>query len=672
MALDRETALERVTAFGTDRIIDKSAVQNVGATLNLDMAPNAGRKAKKSLFRAKPPLFLVILGLTLMSFLIAAAFQLWSTSRLADQIIHQEVAGLTRQTHTSLQFFVDNQLQSAEARVRHFASNYQLLEAVEQQNQPQVFHFLDTLYNSETSGDLELLFLLDNSDSVWLDASSPFFSDTKGLNALPLASMQHSEWYLFDLAVGNKSQIVVLRKEPMIDPSTGEVLGSIAGGMVLSGRLSMLNQARSHINIAGLAMVYKGQILAESTIESLDIHDYLNHHYRNNNNSNSLDLNRNSVKSDGGRSRSSKGDDDNLNRYDQYYVGHHPIILEQQLSDLEFVTLISSASFETLSKQYKSQSAIQAFVVLLLALLTTVLIIAVAVRPLIRLITLARHAIDGNEEMAPTTTMIREYSILNSTLSHLIHASNQQKTQLLQLNTQLEHQVDKLEKTNKELDNFAYVASHDLKSPLRGIGLLATWVSQDLGDTLEAETAEHLELMRNRIARMEKLLDDLLTYSKVGRVNSELSEVNTHLLVEDIFGLLGAPSHFQLRCHDDFPTFTTFQVPLEQVLRNLIGNAIKHNNQQNGLIQVSVKEEADRYQFTVADNGPGIPLEHQQRVFGMYQTLRPRDEVEGSGMGLALVKKIVELYGGTVLLQSDGENGTQITFSWPIKNTIEK
>ena len=634
--------------FDTDRVLDSSAAQNTAAVLNLEVASNADSKVKKSLFRAKPPLFLVILGLTLMSFLVAAAFQLWSTSRLADQIINQEVAGLTRQTHTSLQFFMENQLQGAEARVRHFASNYQLLEAVARKNKQRVFHFLDALYNSESSGDLELLFLLDKSDSVWLDASSPFFSDTKGLNALPLESMQHSAWYLFDLTVANKSQIVVLRKEPLIDPTTGEVLGSIAGGMVLSGRLSMLNQARSHIDIAGLAMVYKGRLLAESAIASLDIHDYLSSRYGNTN-----DLN-------------------NLNRYDQYYVGHHPIILEQQLSELEFVTLISSVSFETLSNQYKSQSAIQALVVLLLALLTTVLIIAVAVRPLIRLITLARQAIDANDEMMPTTTMIREYSLLNSTLSQLIHASNQQKTLLLQLNTQLEHQVDKLEKTNKELDNFAYVASHDLKSPLRGIGLLATWVSQDLGDTLEAETAEHLELMRNRIARMEKLLDDLLTYSKVGRVNSELSEVNTHLLVEDIFGLLGAPSHFQLRCHDDFPTFTTFQVPLEQVLRNLIGNAIKHNNQQNGLIQVSVKEEADRYQFTVADNGPGIPLEHQQRVFGMYQTLRPRDEVEGSGMGLALVKKIVELYGGTVLLQSDGENGTQITFSWPIKNTIEK
>lgn len=600
---------------------------------------------KKRSYRRKPPLFLVILSLTLASFACAAAIQLWSTSRLADQIIDQEVAGLTKQTHTSLQLFIDNQLQAVELLTRNFASHYRLLEATEAHDRDQAADLLDNLYNSESSGDMELLFLIDSSDQVWLDASSPFFSDLDSLNSLPLDRMRNSSWYLFDLPIAGNPQIVLLRKEAMVDPDTGEVLGALAGGIVLSGRITMLNQARSHINIAGLALIHKSTVLAESAIPSLDIHQYLKQ--------------QNPFVETG------------LRRFDQYYVGHYPIELEGLTSDLQFVTLISSASFETLSNQYKSQGATQALVILLLALLTTVLIIAVAVRPLIRLITLARQAIDDNSEMQETHTVVREYSILDATLSNLIHSSNQQKSQLQTLNTQLERQIEDLERTNKELDNFAYVASHDLKSPLRGIGLLASWISQDLGDSLEEETAEHLELMRNRISRMEKLLDDLLTYSKVGRVKSELSEVDTRLLVEDTFALLAPPEHFQLHCQGSFPTFITFQVPLEQVVRNLLSNAIKHNDKDQGAIRVSASLSGEHYVFSVADNGPGIPKEHQKRVFGMYQTLRPRDEVEGSGMGLALVKKIVELYGGTVTLQSDGENGTDITFTWPIKTKIE-
>ena len=128
------------------------------------------------------------------------------------------------------------------------------------------------------------------------------------------------------------------------------------------------------------------------------------------------------------------------------------------------------------------------------------------------------------------------------------------------------------------------------------------------------------------------------------------------------------PEGFTLTLADDLPTFTTLATPLEQVLRNLFTNAIKHHDRPAGTINLDWKiKDKYFYQFSITDDGPGIPAEYQERVFVMFQTLRPRDEVEGSGMGLALVKKIVETYGGDTSIVSDGIRGTSICFTWPIK-----
>lgn len=225
--------------------------------------------------------------------------------------------------------------------------------------------------------------------------------------------------------------------------------------------------------------------------------------------------------------------------------------------------------------------------------------------------------------------------------------------------------VEQLTRINEELNNFAYVASHDLKSPLRGIDQLATWITEDLGDTLSRDTQEHLRLMRSRIHRMEMLLDDLLAYSRVGRTDGEVVEVNTHELVQDIFDLAAASTDMHLIVSDNMPVLLTKKVPLELIFRNLIGNAIKHHDKAQGTISISAHPATDGFEFEVKDDGPGIPLEHQQRVFAMFQTLKPRDEIEGSGIGLALVKKAIESVGGTITLESDGHHGCTFRFTWP-------
>ncbi len=228
-----------------------------------------------------------------------------------------------------------------------------------------------------------------------------------------------------------------------------------------------------------------------------------------------------------------------------------------------------------------------------------------------------------------------------------------------------EQQTRELERSNRDLRDFAYVASHDLKSPLRGIDQLASWVIEDLEMGKMAEIPENLTLMRQRVQRLEALLNDLLAYSRIGRDEEKISTADCAALVEELFILNASPSTFTLTIEDDLPVFSTAVAPFEQVLRNLLSNAVKHHDRDNGSIHVSCTEEEDFYTFAVSDDGIGIDAKQHENIFKMFKTLKPRDEIEGSGMGLSMIKKIVEYYGGKVYLESTIGQGTTFYFSWP-------
>jgi signal transduction histidine kinase len=287
-----------------------------------------------------------------------------------------------------------------------------------------------------------------------------------------------------------------------------------------------------------------------------------------------------------------------------------------------------------------------------------------------------------NNMLAEIEHSTRALEASNREIAREAEERSRVQQEVMRLNVELETRVhertaeleltnDELTRNNRELDAFAYVASHDLKSPLRGIDQLATWITEDLGEALGDDTRNHLRLMRSRIARMEMLLDDLLAYSRVGRVRQDMSDVDTRSLITETFELLSANLPVELVVAEDMPAIVTLHTPLELVFRNLIGNAIKHHDRPGGRIEVGVAATADGYAFTVTDDGPGILPEHHERVFGMFQTLRPRDEVEGSGMGLALVRKTVESVGGTISLESKGR-GTCFRFTWPNEITMRK
>ncbi|HEX6259817.1 MAG TPA: PAS domain S-box protein [Woeseiaceae bacterium] len=220
----------------------------------------------------------------------------------------------------------------------------------------------------------------------------------------------------------------------------------------------------------------------------------------------------------------------------------------------------------------------------------------------------------------------------------------------------------------RQLDQFAYVASHDLKAPLRGIGNLAQWIQEDLGERLSGDSAEHLRLLQGRVQRMEALIDGILAYSRAGRVTSRPEKVDTGALVREVIDFIAAPADVAIEVPDALPVLETELLPLQQVFMNLIGNAVKYSSAQRPDARVVIDSQPAGdgvTEFVVRDNGPGIAPEFQEKVWGIFQTLVSRDKVEGTGVGLAVVKKIVEARGGRVSMQSTPGQGATFRFTWP-------
>jgi len=173
-------------------------------------------------------------------------------------------------------------------------------------------------------------------------------------------------------------------------------------------------------------------------------------------------------------------------------------------------------------------------------------------------------------------------------------------------------------------------------------------------------------LLRGRIKRLGSLLDDLLAYSRAGQMKEDYKTVNSKLLAIDVASLFNSPNlDLKIKVDDTLPTFTTQKTPLEQVFRNLINNAIKHHDRKSISIEITAKQNDEFVSFSVKDDGPGIAPEYHERIFEMFKTLKPRDEVEGSGMGLAIIKKLLDAQGGKIRVESQiGKRNTNIIFDW--------
>lgn len=253
------------------------------------------------------------------------------------------------------------------------------------------------------------------------------------------------------------------------------------------------------------------------------------------------------------------------------------------------------------------------------------------------------------------------FSQKNEETEHLLH-------QAQQLSAELDQQARTLAKSNRELDAFAHVASHDLKSPLRGIDNLVNFLTEDLGDDLPSDSREHVRLLREKVRLMENLLNDLLSYSRAGRVQQDVELIDTKELVEEIRRTIDWPEGMQLVTVDPMPTFATDRTALRQVLQNLMTNAVKYRGEESPRLEIAARDLGRQVKFRVSDNGPGIEPIYHEKIFQMFQRLRTKEGIEGSGMGLPIIQKLVQYYGGTITVDSDVGRGATFSFTWPNGN----
>lgn len=234
-----------------------------------------------------------------------------------------------------------------------------------------------------------------------------------------------------------------------------------------------------------------------------------------------------------------------------------------------------------------------------------------------------------------------------------------------QTEEQRDRLLHELESANEELKNFGYVVSHDLKAPLRAIGSLADWLSTDYADKFDAEGREHMRLLISRVHRMDSLIDGILQYSRVGRVKEVAVAVDLNRLLREVIDLLAPPANITVSIENSLPTVMAEPTRIQQVFQNLLSNAIKYMDKPEGEIRIACGAEGRQWKFSITDNGPGIEKQHFEKIFQLFQTLAPRDRVESTGVGLALVKKIVEMYGGRIWVESTVKQGSTFFFTLP-------
>jgi signal transduction histidine kinase len=253
----------------------------------------------------------------------------------------------------------------------------------------------------------------------------------------------------------------------------------------------------------------------------------------------------------------------------------------------------------------------------------------------------------------------------NDEIGKLAKAFNSMLERLERSRMELVSYSEQLQKQNEELNQFSYVVSHDLKAPLRAIFKLSEWIEEDLGNSIPAESKKNMQVLRGRVFRLEALINGLLEYSKIGRISVPTERLDVQALLKETIDLLNPPSHITINIQKGMPVLSTKRYLLQQVFINLISNAIKYNDKAEGKIAIMVNELGDYYRFVVEDNGMGIDEAYHEKIFEIFQTLESRDKVEGTGVGLAIIKKSVEDMGGSIVVESEEQKGSRFIFTWP-------
>ena len=270
---------------------------------------------------------------------------------------------------------------------------------------------------------------------------------------------------------------------------------------------------------------------------------------------------------------------------------------------------------------------------------------------IIGMVKMANEIAAGNYEVHTKESGRDELSLLARSLNHMAHV--------------LKENITLLQRKNQELDQFAHIVSHDLKAPLRGIDNVVSWIQEDHAGEISPKLTEYIEIIKGRLIRTENLIHGILSYARIGKEKQEKEEVDLTQLVDEISEAIIVKSGIKVIISSKLPKLFTEKVPLLQVFSNLIGNAVKHHDKKNGLIKVYHQEHISHYEFFVEDNGPGIGKNYHNKIFVIFQTLHERDMVESTGVGLAIVKKILDDRNQKINIISDAGKGAIFSFTWP-------
>lgn len=239
--------------------------------------------------------------------------------------------------------------------------------------------------------------------------------------------------------------------------------------------------------------------------------------------------------------------------------------------------------------------------------------------------------------------------------------------EIRKLNAELEIRVKQrtrqLQASNEELERYAYVVSHDLKTPLRGIGQLSHWIDEDYGDIIGSKGKETLALLADRVRRLNDMIDGILEYSRLGKTKENYTVVNLNKSLDNLIDMMDF-KHVQFTIPDNMPVLECNIIQIEQVFQNLIENAVKYNDQPKTIIEIDYRDAGAFWEFSVKDNGPGVDDIYQKKIFEMFQTLENKDKTSSAGLGLAIVKKIVEMNHGKTWIESQKEKGAKFIFTW--------
>lgn len=228
-----------------------------------------------------------------------------------------------------------------------------------------------------------------------------------------------------------------------------------------------------------------------------------------------------------------------------------------------------------------------------------------------------------------------------------------------------ERLLGEVQQANQDLTDFAHIVSHDLKAPLRGLSTLANWIAEDYRDKLDEEGREKIALMLQQVDRMHKLIEGVLQYSRAGRAKEQHSRVDLNELVRGVIDAVSAPENIEISIADRLPEIECEPTRVMQVFQNLLSNAVKYSDKPKGRILVGCADDGGFWRFSVSDNGPGIAAEHRERIFKMFQTVGANDGYESTGVGLAVAKKVVELYNGRIWVESEPGEGSKFIFTLP-------